>query len=183
MLSSDTRRNRLLGIALVSATTLSFATLDCGAKWLVRSLPVIEVVWLRFAAHVLFTAMLFAPTRGWALVRTRKPAMQALRVAFMCLMTGANFWTLQYLQLAETGAIQFSVPIIIALIAVPLLGERLDAARWAAIFTGFLGVLVIVRPGTHGFHPALLLALVNAFLYAFYNLVTRKLAEIGRAHV
>lgn len=176
MLSSDTRRNRLLGIALVSATTLCFATLDCGAKWLVRSLPVIEVVWLRFAAHVLFTALLFAPSRGWALVRTRKPAMQALRVAFMCLMTGANFWTLQYLQLAETGSIQFAVPILIALASGPLLGERIDARRWAAILVGFAGVLVILRPGTQGFHPAMLLALGNVCLYAAFNLMTRHLA-------
>lgn len=176
MLSTDTRRNRLVGIALVSATTLSFATLDCGAKWLVRSLPVIEVVWLRFAAHVLFTALLFAPSRGWALVRTRKPAMQALRVAFMCLMTGANFWTLQYLQLAETGSIQFAVPILIALASGPLLGERIDARRWAAIVVGFAGVLVILRPGTQGFHPAMLLAIGNVCLYAAFNLMTRHLA-------
>jgi predicted transposase YbfD/YdcC/uncharacterized membrane protein len=91
-------------------------------------------------------------------------------------MTGTNFWALQYLQLAETGSIQFSVPIIIALIAAPLLGERLDAARWTAIGVGFAGVLIIVRPGTQGFHPALLLAIANAVLYALFNLMTRRLA-------
>ena len=176
MLSSDTRRNRLVGIALVSVTTLSFAALDCGAKWLVRSLPVIEVVWLRFAAHVLFTAALFGPRLGRGLVRTRKPGLQALRVAFMCIMTGTNFWALQYLQLAETGAIQFAVPILVALASGPLLGERLDAGRWAAIAVGFAGVLVILRPGTQGFHPAMLLSIGNVCLYAAFNLMTRRLA-------
>lgn len=176
MLSSDTRRNRLVGIALVSATTLSFAALDCGAKWLVRSLPVIEVVWLRFAAHVLFTAALFAPRLGRGLVRTRKPGLQALRVGFMCVMTGTNFWALQHLQLAETGAIQFAVPILVALASGPLLGERLDAGRWVAIAAGFAGVLVILRPGTQGFHPAMLLSIGNVCLYAAFNLMTRHLA-------
>ena len=94
----------------------------------------------------------------------------------MPVMTGLNFWALQYLQLAETGAIQFSVPIIIALIAAPMLGERMDRARWAAIAVGFIGVLIIVRPGTQGFHPALLLSIINAVLYALFNLMTRQLA-------
>ena len=176
MLPTDSGRHRLIGIALVSGTTLCFALLDCGAKWLVRSLPVVEVVWLRFVAHVVFTAALFAPLHGWKLVRTRKPGLQAVRVAFMCLMTGFNFWALQYLQLAETGAIQFTVPILIALAGGPLLGERLDARRWAAILVGFAGVLVILRPGTQGFHPAMLVALANACLYALFNLMTRHLA-------
>jgi drug/metabolite transporter (DMT)-like permease len=96
-------------------------------------------------------------------------------------MTALNFWALQYLQLAETGAIQFSVPILIALFAAPLLKERLDAARWIAIVAGFAGVLVILRPGMQGFHPALLIALANAALYALFNLLTRHLAAYDSA--
>jgi drug/metabolite transporter (DMT)-like permease len=176
VLHADSARNRLIGIGLVSSTFLFFALLDCGAKWLVRTLPVMEVVWLRFVAHVLFTGALLAPRLGLALVRTRKPGLQALRALFLPVMTGLNFWALQYLQLAETGAIQFTVPIIIAIASGPLLGERLDARRWAAIVVGFAGVLVILRPGMQGFHPALVLSLINALLYALFNLMTRHLA-------
>lgn len=176
MLQTDTSRNRLVGIALVSATVLCFALLDCGAKWLVRTLPVVEVVWLRFVAHVVFTAALFAPVHGLRMVRSRKPGMQVLRAGFMSLMTAFNFWALQYLQLAETGAIQFTVPILIAVASGPLLGEKLDAKRWAAILVGFAGVLVILRPGTQGFHPALVLSLINAVMYALFNMMTRHLA-------
>lgn len=176
MLYADSARNRLIGIGLVSVTFLCFALLDAGAKWLVRTLPVVEVVWLRFAFHVVFTAALLAPRHGSGLLRTRRPGLQLVRAAFLPIMTAINFWALQYLQLAETGAIQFSVPILIALFAAPLLGERLDRARWAAIVVGFVGVLAIVRPGTQGFHPALLLALANAVLYALFNLMTRHLA-------
>jgi drug/metabolite transporter (DMT)-like permease len=176
MLQQDTARNRLIGIGLVSLTFLCFALLDAGAKWLVRTLPVAEVVWLRFVAHVLFTGALFAPRLGAALVRASRPRLQLVRAAMLCAMTALNFVALQYLQLAETGAIQFSVPILIALFAAPLLGERLDRARWVAILAGFAGVLVIIRPGMQGFHPALVLALVNAALYALFNLLTRRLA-------
>lgn len=160
----------------MSITFLCFALLDCGAKWLVRTLPVLEVVWLRFLFHVLFSAALLAPRFGSGMLRTRRPRLQVLRAAMLATLTALNFWALQYLQLAETGAIQFSVPIIIALIAAPMLGERIDRTRWAAIMVGFAGVLVIVRPGTQGFHPALLLSIVNAVLYALFNLMTRQLA-------
>jgi drug/metabolite transporter (DMT)-like permease len=100
----------------------------------------------------------------------------AARAVMFVLMTGLNFWALQYLQLAVTSSIFFIVPIVTALIAAPMLGERLDAGRWAAILAGFAGVLIIVRPGSAGFHPAMLLAVVNALLYALFNLMTRRLA-------
>ncbi|MGH7823334.1 MAG: EamA family transporter, partial [Candidatus Binatia bacterium] len=162
MLHPDSPRNRLIGIGIVSVTYVCFSLLDTGAKWLVRTLPVIEVVWLRFLFHVAFSAVLLAPAKGAGLLRTRRPGLQLVRAAMLPLMTAMNFWALQYLQLAETGAIQFSVPILIALLAAPLLGERLEAARWSAIAIGFFGVLVIIRPGTQGFHPALMISLVNA---------------------
>jgi drug/metabolite transporter (DMT)-like permease len=67
-------------------------------------------------------------------------------------MTGINFWALQYLQLTITSSIFFTVPLIIAILGAPLLGEKLDAGRWIAIAVGFAGVLVIVRPGSADFH-------------------------------
>jgi len=178
VLQADSARNRLIGIGLISATFLCFALLDAGAKWLVRTVPVLEVVWLRFAFHVVFSAGALAPRQGAALLRTRRPGLQLVRAAMLCAMTGMNFWALQYLQLAETASIQFSVPILIALFAAPLLGERLDRARWAAILVGFAGVLVIIRPGTQGFHPALILSFATAVLYALFNLLTRRLAAL-----
>jgi drug/metabolite transporter (DMT)-like permease len=176
LLHTDSPRNRLIGIGLMSITFLCFALLDCGAKWTVKTLPVLQVVWLRFLFHAVFSTALLAPKFGTGILRTRRPKLQLLRALFMPVMTGLNFWALQYLQLAETGSIQFSVPIIIALVAAPMLGERMDRARWTAIAVGFLGVLVIVRPGTQGFHPALVLSIINAVLYALFNLMTRQLA-------
>ncbi len=176
MLYADSPRHRLIGIGIVSITFLCFALLDTGAKWLVVTLPVMQVVWLRFVSHVVFTAALLAPRHGLGLLRSKRWGLQLIRAAMLPVMTGLNFWALQYLQLAETGAIQFSVPILIALMSVPILGERLDLRRWIAILVGFIGVLAIIRPGTQGFHPALILSLINAVLYALFNLATRHLA-------
>ena len=176
MLNVDTPQARRLGIALVSLATFSFAILDACAKWLVQSLPVIEVVWLRFATHVLLMALLLAPLHGRELIRMTSWRLQLLRAVMLASMTGLNFWALQYLQLAETGAIQFSVPMLIALLSAWWLHERLDARRWVAILAGFMGVLLVIRPGTQAFHPALLLCVANAVIYAAFNLLTRRMA-------
>ena len=176
MLHADSARNRLVGIGFVSLTYVFFTLLDGSAKWLVQSVPVLVVVWLRFLTHALLASALLFPLRGRALVRTRHLRWHLARGLMFCAMTGINFWALQYLQLTVTASIFFTVPILIALLSAPLLGERMDAKRWAAILAGFAGVLVIVRPGSEAFHPAMLLSMGNAVLYAAFNLMTRKLA-------
>lgn len=176
VLKTDSARSRRVGIGLIVVGTVCFSIIDASGKWLVQRLPVAEVVWLRFATHVLWMALLLAPSRGWDIVRTRAPRLQALRALMLVAMTALNFWALQYLQLAETGAIQFSVPVLIALLSAWWLGERLDARRWVAIVGGFAGVLLVIRPGSAAFHPAILLSVGNALLYAAFNILTRRMA-------
>jgi len=146
LLHPDTARNRLTGIAIVSAAYLCFTVLDTSAKWLVRSLPVLEVVWLRFATHLLLLSIPVIRAGGLSPGRVRRPGLQAIRALLMVTMTGLNFWALQTLQLSETSAVMFAMPILAALLSVWWLGERLDAGRWIAVFAGFAGVLIIVQP-------------------------------------
>jgi drug/metabolite transporter (DMT)-like permease len=176
VLHADSARNRLIGIGLISLAYVCFTLIDGSAKWLVQSVPVLVVVWLRFVTHTLLASALLFPIRGAALVRTRHLRWHLARGLMFVTMTGVNFWALQYLELTVTASIFFTVPILIAMMSAPLLGERLDSRRWAAILIGFAGVLVIVRPGSESFHPAMLLSLGNAFVYAAFNLMTRKLA-------
>ena len=176
MLHADSARNRLTGIGLVSLTYLVFALLDGSAKWLVGSMPVIMVVWLRFAIHVVVAGAVLFPVKGLALVRTSHWRWHGVRALMFMAMTGINFWALQYLQLTVTSSIFFSVPLIIALASASFFGERLDAGKWIAIVAGFAGVLVIVRPWGAEFHPAMLASVVNALLYAIFMMMTRRLA-------
>ena len=175
-LLSDSSKNRKIGIALVTLTTLMFASLDTSAKWLVLSLPVLQVVWMRFFTHVVITSLIFAPKMGWSILRLVNIKLQLVRGLMLVVMTALNFIALQYLQLAETGAIQFSVPILIAVLSSWWLKEKLNTASWIAIWVGFAGVLVIIRPGSHAFHPAIILSVLNALLYAGFNMLTRRLA-------
>jgi len=176
VLQADSARNRLIGIGLVSLTYLVFSLLDGSAKWLVGTMPVIMVVWLRFAIHVVVAGAVLFPLRGLALVKTNHLRWHLVRGLMFMAMTGINFWALQYLQLTVTSAIFFTVPLIIAVLGAPLLGEKLDAGRWTAIIAGFIGVLVIVRPWSADFHPAMLASVVNAVLYAIFMMMTRRLA-------
>jgi drug/metabolite transporter (DMT)-like permease len=176
LLHADSARNRLIGIGLVSGAYLLFSALDGSAKWLVGSLPVIVVVWLRFLIHVIVAGAVFFPLRGLDLFRTRHLRWHVVRGLMVIAMTGVNFWALQFLQLTVTASIFFSVPIIIALVSATAFGEKLDTARWIAIVAGFAGVLTIVHPGSADFHPAMLLSVVNAILYAFFMMMTRRLA-------
>ena len=176
MLHADSARNRLTGIGLVSLTYLLFSLLDGSAKWLVGSMPVIMVVWLRFATHVVVAGAVLFPIKGMALVKTRHWRWHLVRALMFMAMTGINFWALQYLQLTVTSSIFFSVPLIIALASASFLGEKLAPGKWVAIITGFAGVLVIVRPWGADFHPAMLASVVNALLYAVFMMMTRRLA-------
>ena len=176
MLQADSARNRLTGIGLVSLCYLLFSLLDGSAKWLVGTVPVIVVVWLRFVTHAVFASAILFPIKGMALVRTTHLRWHMLRALMFIAMTGINFWALQYLQLTVTASIFFSVPILIALASASILGEKLDAGRWIAIVAGFVGVLVIIRPGSADFHPAMLASVVNAILYAGFMMMTRRLA-------
>jgi drug/metabolite transporter (DMT)-like permease len=181
LLHADSARNRLTGIALISGAYLLFSLLDGSAKWLVQSMPVVMVVWLRFVLHALFGGLLLFPLRGAALFRTAHLRWHLLRALMFLAMTGTNFWALQYLQLTVTASIFFSVPIIIALVGATAFGEKLDTGRWVAIVAGFAGVLTIVHPGSADFHPAMLLSVGNAVLYAFFMMMTRRLAAYDSA--
>jgi drug/metabolite transporter (DMT)-like permease len=165
---------------MVSVAVFFFSILDTCAKWLVQSLPLLQVVFLRFLGHTVFTAAVMVPRSRLNLVRTRRPWLQFLRAMMLPSMTAMNFWALQYLQLAETGAIMFLAPIIVAFLGVRFLGERLDTGRWAAIVVGFIGVVIILQPGSRGFHPAMLVAVLQTVMYACFILLTRFLASVDR---
>ena len=176
MLHADSARNRIVGIGLVSLCYVCFTISDGSAKWLVGGLPVVMVVWLRFVTQVVLAGALLFPVMGSSLLRTQHLRWHIVRSVMFVGMTGINFWALQYLQLTVTTSIFFTVPLLIALMSSVLLRERLDPGRWLAILAGFAGVLVIVRPGSAEFHPAMLASLVNAVLYAIYMMMTRRLA-------
>jgi drug/metabolite transporter (DMT)-like permease len=172
----DDRRRRLIGIALMCGALFSFACLDATAKWLNRSLDPVLTIWVRYIGSVAFVALFVNPWTAPGVARTARPWLQAGRSVLLLGSTALNFFALTYLQLIETVSIMFATPFLVALLAGPLLGERVGPRRLAAIALGFVGILIITRPGLGGLHPAAFLSLGGAVCYALYSIATRVLA-------
>lgn len=169
-------RATLAGIALMCLAVSSFALTDATAKWLSSHINVLMVVWARYAIHFAASLVVFNPWTVPGLLRTRRPWLQLGRSALLYATTALNFAALQYLQLDQTVSIMFSTPFFVALLAGPLLGEWVGTRRWIAILVGFAGILLVVRPGAGGIHPAAFLSLAAAATYALYSIATRMLA-------
>ncbi|WP_237153035.1 DMT family transporter [Oryzibacter oryziterrae] len=153
-----------------------FAVLDASAKYAGRHLPVLEVVWFRYALHFLLAALILNPIASPLSWRMRHPVLQILRALSLAAMTCCNFLALRDLQLAQTVSIYFLNPLIISGLSALLLGEAIELKRLLAILTGFGGVLLVTRPGLGGFQPAMFFALGSTGFSAIYNMMTRHLA-------
>jgi len=173
----DPRRARLTGIALMCGAVGCFAFLDATAKYLGRHIDVIEVVWARYTFGFLLALAWSNPINRPGLMRTTRPGLQIGRSALLLGSTMLNFFAIKYLQLDQALTITFSTPFFVAALSGPVLGEWVGPRRWGAIAVGFLGVLVVTRPGFSAIHPAALLSAGGALCYAAYALSTRILAR------
>lgn len=156
---------------------LLFSVLDAAAKYASRYVPALEVAWARYAVSLVFSVIALRPWANLASYAMRRPWVQLLRGLFLIGSTALNFMALRYLQLAETAAIAFAAPFLVVGIAGPVLGEWAGPRRWAAAIVGFLGVLIVVQPGSGAFQPAALFSVGAAICYAGYNLTTRLLSR------
>lgn len=180
----DAPRHRLIAIALMAAAIVSFSLLDATAKYLVtEGLPVSQVVWVRFTAHAVFTSLVLWPMASASPFRSKKPFHQILRSLSMFGATALNFFALRFLQLDQVVTIFFLTPLIVAGLAGPMLGEWAGWRRVLAILVGFMGVLIVIRPGFGGIHWAASLTLAATFCLALYSTWTRYLAHYDPAEV
>ena len=134
------------------------------------------LVWARYVGHLLIMLVVVAPRMGWQLVATRQPALMILRAAMLVAVSLLIQNALKLLPLAETTALVFVTPLIVAMLAGPLLHEKVRTGTWIATAAGFCGTLLIARPGGVMTLKGLALGLGAAFCYAIYQLFTRKLA-------
>ena len=167
------------GILLICLAVLLFASHDTLSKYLSGFYPIVMVVWARYVVHTLLMLVVFVPRSGLsAVVRTKRPGLQFLRA--MCLIGTSLFFTtgLRYIPLAEATAVNFLAPLLVTALSVPLLGEHVTRHQWLAVLGGFVGVLIVIRPGGALFTPTIVLPLCSALCFGFYQLLTRKLTGI-----
>ena len=162
----------LLGVSLLPLmNTFAKLLLEAGYAY-----P--QVNWARFTGHLLWMTILFWPREGLiGLFRTRYPSREWLRSGIFFVSNATFIVALAEVPLATASCIMFMTPILVTGLSVPLLGERVGAWRWTAVGIGFLGALVIIRPGLDGFNLAALLVFLSACCFAFYQITTRQLSD------
>jgi drug/metabolite transporter (DMT)-like permease len=166
------------GIALLICAVSCFAVMEAIVKTLAERNPVAMIVWARYFFNALLIVIFLGPSMGLGLVRSRRPGLQWLRGAILGVSSLCFFSGLPFLPLAEAASLSAVAPILVAIFAVRLLGERAPAGTGWALAVSFAGVLLIVRPGSAVFTWAALLPLGSAVCYAAYQILTRRLATV-----
>lgn len=169
-------RNIVRGILYMCAASAIFPIMNAMVKHLSADLPTPEIVWARNLSHLVFVILIFAPRFGRRLAATTRLKSQILR---SCFLLGSNvfyFTAMAYVPLAEASAISFISPFLVALIAAFVLREKVAIAHWLAIAAGFVGALIIIRPGSGDLPWQAVFVLGSSCCYATYQVLTREVA-------
>jgi len=169
------RAHAAAGVVLILAASMVFAALDSSVRWLGPALPVLLMLWWRYATQAMVMAVWLALDRARGF-RPRQPRFQALRGALLLATSVLNFVGLQRMPVAEFTAIVMLAPMIATLLAAWLLHERVGPLRWALVTLAFAGALVVIRPGSGLFGWAVLYALGSAATYASFQVLTRRMS-------
>jgi drug/metabolite transporter (DMT)-like permease len=167
----------LRGIFLMVLSVFLFSSMDAVIKWASADYPTGQIVFFRnFLAFV--PVFLFLWRTGTPMpLRTRRIGGHLVRGLVGVASMSLFFLALGLLPLADAMALGMSGPIFLTALSVPLLGERVGIRRWSAVIVGFVGVLIMVRPGSAVFHPAALTAIGGAFFYALAMVSIRHLSR------
>jgi drug/metabolite transporter (DMT)-like permease len=160
----------VIGIAFMSG-------LDTLAKFLGEGYGIVQLVFFRNFFGLLFLLVVLRRAGGFAGLRTRQPLLHGLRAFFALLATFAFFIGLQFMPLAEAFTLAFVGPVFVTALSVPILGEKVGMRRWSAVIVGFIGVVMMLRPGMGTFRVEALLPLSAAFGYALVMLISRRLSR------
>lgn len=169
------------GMAIALLSVLMFSGVDVFNKLLGQTMPVAQIVWLRFLGYVpIAILMAYRPGAGVAW-RSARPGLQALRAVILVVEMGLFVGSLQYIQIADMQAIGAAAPLIVVALSVPLLGEPVGWRRWLAVALGFVGVLVVLRPGFQDLNAGGAMALAGTVLWALYQILLRIVGRVDGA--
>ena len=171
--------NNLRGIAWMAGGFFIFSAVDMQAKFLTESLHPVQVAWSRQLGLFLGVVILLV-MRGPELLRTTHPFLQIGRGVLAAGSATLFIAAVAFVPLADAVAVTFVAPFLVTVMGALLLGERVGPRRWAAITIGFLGMLLVIRPGLGVFHPAMFLVLVAAACFALRQIISRRLSASDR---
>ncbi len=171
----ETINKNILGVSSLVLGMLIFSLQDIAVKWIGGDYPVMEIVTFRSLVALPLTLLFFRYEGGQGLPSTQRHKLEYIRGLFFFLSYTTHFMGLAALPLAEIAAIKFSGPLMITILSVVMLGETVGPRRWLALLVGFMGVLLIVRPGVATFNMGSIFILISVLFYALATMLTRKL--------
>ncbi|MEO1790031.1 MAG: DMT family transporter, partial [Pseudomonadota bacterium] len=157
-----------------------FAAVDAQAKLLTETLHPFQVVWTR-QLGLLLGAMVFFVLRGPGLLRSARPGLQIVRGALAGTSAALFIFGIRHVPLADAVAITFVAPFLVTLAAALVLRERVGLRRWVAVALGFVGVLIVIRPGLGVVHPAAIFILIAATAFAGRQIISRILGSVDNS--
>jgi len=170
-----TINKNILGVSSLVMAILIFSLQDIAVKWMGGSYPILEIVIFRGLIAMPITLLLFRLEGQRGLPTTKQHKLEYVRGLFLFLSYTTYFMGLAALPLAEIAAIRFSAPLMITALSVLLLGEKVPPSRWVALSVGFIGVLIIVKPGSANFNIGSIFILLSTLFYALSAMLTRRL--------
>jgi len=164
--------DKAAGIGLMVVAVFLFTCMDTIGKTLMANYPVQQVVWARYLSQFVLISLPL-PVLGMRLIRTRHLFIQTLRGLLLTLGTLCMFAAISVIPLASAYTVNFVAPLLITVLSIPMLKERVGWRRWSAVVVGFIGVLIVLRPGLGVMHPWAFLPLITAACFALYQIITR----------
>jgi drug/metabolite transporter (DMT)-like permease len=165
-------------IAMIVLASLLFSAMDASVKYLGAFLPLVLVLWTRYAVQAIAMAVWIWRTRGKSGFRATHPRFQLLRGALLLAVSALAFYSVQIMPLAEFTAIIMLWPVLATAAAGWFFHETVGRLRWALVWGGFIGTLIVIRPGSELFGWAVVVPLITAVAATAYNLMTRRLAVL-----
>lgn len=176
--SDHPAQNSALAVVLLLAGFFIFTLVDAASKRLTEDYHTLEIAFGRAVFQALPLVLIFA-WRGLGIARSFHPKLQILRGAAIYICTAMFVQGLSLLDLADCTALAYVSPFMVVLLSIWLLKEKVDWQRWLAVSMGFLGVLIVLRPGTGVFGAAALWPLSEAVLWALALVITRMMPRDG----
>lgn len=170
-------RHNLAGMLLALSALACFATLDTTTKYITLSVPLLLALWFRYIFQAVATTVVMLPQRGRSLLRTQRLFLQCLRGVLLFVTSLFTFLCLKYMPVGEFTAIAMITPLVVTLLAATTLGEKVSPLRWALVAGGFVGTLIIIRPGSALFGWPMLLSLVQVAAYSAFQILTSRLVK------
>lgn len=175
------QNNPRKGILLMNLAMFLLAGMDTITKTLATDYAVPQILSVRFLIFCLFALAIARPKSLRAAFQSHHPYLQIARSLIIIIEVGIFILAFRYLPLADAHAIGGISPLLVTILAVPFLGEKVGVRRWTAIILGFVGLLIIVRPGFGVFDSTALIPLAGASLWAVYQILVRKVSDDSAA--